>query len=491
MDPKTVALVIPPERTGLLLPNSALSSLLSSRLPPSVLGYSIESTEVLKKGSKGEEFSRFVFQLASQTLKSRSLSLPSSRFWFFTSQMLGDFFLFPSDTSRGPKDTKVDVDSHVGVEAKFSTYRCGVAISQAREHYFMELSNLYTAAEHDGRKSAALRKFYTIARGSEVEVYRKKLIADLDQHWVGRHRCGAVSLTGHICKHPEHAITTKEASNVDVKEHETDYVTTGACNCGKSRRSRRDPFTIEEANQCFFRARCCTSFESIPLPASDEGWSLLILGAGAAYDQRNGLGQDGFKTRNKFLSPFDLEIMSNTTDESEFPALRSNRKVPQMNPKARVPVRVTGGFIGYEYECTVGHRFFGPTKMIVENYPPNVTKPAENHPLDMNALRAVMPLYTTCICASQHPLSGLLMAKLQRIFLCTPRGVDIHIHPTVQLVGPIEGLLQKVTFAVNTQLVIPQDHFVCLRVSYVYQFNGKPLLQTSEAGPFKGTFVLS
>merc|ERR1711862_50324 len=115
--------------------------------------------------------------------------------------------------------------------------------------------------------------------------------------------------------------------------------------------------------------------------------------------------------------------------------------------------RVVGGYIGYEYECSMGHRFIEPVRTILENCPSShstatataTKKPrADGDSLDIDALKASMPLFSTCMSASKHPPGGSQpMSRLQRIFLVTPRGVDLRITPTLHITGNFDGVAKK------------------------------------------------
>ena len=193
----------------------------------------------------------------------------------------------------------------------------------------------------------------------------------------------------------------------EVKEHCSDFQTFSACNCGKSRAFRPDPFTLRAANYDFFEFKgCCDKLEEIELKINEEfpSWKILILGNAAEYDQNVGLQQDGFIGRSKFLFPYELEPpaaipvekaprRSFGTNEEEFPPLQpgkvDSRKVArasssdhQAEPRTAESQsassigdrkgrrdrrrdqtithpslhRQRGGWFGYEYECPFGNR---------------------------------------------------------------------------------------------------------------------------------------
>merc|ERR1712110_747205 len=113
LDPKSCVFVI--GRRGRVtggLPVGApmLSSLLESRLPPSVLDSILEPNDPLLDNGRSlmislldpspekpppvGNISRFVLQQVKQCLRARTTVLPTSALWYVMSVILGDFFLF-------------------------------------------------------------------------------------------------------------------------------------------------------------------------------------------------------------------------------------------------------------------------------------------------------------------------------------------------------------------------------------------------------------
>lgn len=179
---------------------------------------------------------------------------------------------------------------------------------------------------------------------------------------------------------------------------------------------------IQEGNYEFYNQACCNQYTGIPwdIEAEFPSWSLLMLGTGDAYDQSMGLSQARFKMRYKFLHPYELEppplespkLLSqkaiNLDGEEEFPSLLSAAAIPVKSTPDRTertlykppsedysrydqygnkhrgsrdrnrrqsnnqsPLsnlsehRSRGGWIGYEYECPLGHRFILPFSTLI------------------------------------------------------------------------------------------------------------------------------
>lgn len=464
-----------------------------------------------------------------------------------------------------PRDTE-KLRSMLYVKSKFSTNRCGFVLPKVKEIYYTELPNLYTAKEHESRVYRALQLFYTHARGPMLDYYKNLLIEEFSTVWLnGRRRCEAQSLTGHFCKYPVHQLPTAEetskifqelennsvhgygntvtlplpglanpsSGNVLIVGHCTDYESIGACNCGKSRKKRLDPFSLVDANCNFFQSRCCERFTPIELPKTGEfhNWSLLILGnSSTSYDPSSGITQDGFKMRYKKLVPFEVGHSSlrnpshnnspsttssnkNQISDEEFPSLqnsnisrgkvrgRRNENQNNHNPSPSLrhtPLRSgnstqqrTGGWIGYEYECPSGHRFIEPLHSI-QNYAAQGNihfSPNDSFLTIEAAFKTEMPLFSNCRSKSKTHCGP---AQLQRVFICSPINLAFKMNPRVQVVGTFSGTTKKLTFSIGQLVAIPNDTFVCLRLPYVFEYENTPILlgQHGIAGSPTSSFRL-
>ena len=288
-----------------------------------------------------------------------------------------------------------------------------------------------------------------------VNHYRNILLEELSSMWsTGRRRCEYRSLTGHYCKYPYH----------EDNEHCTDFISTGACNCGKARTTREDPFNLKYANCDFFKARCCDSLKSIELPlihGNFNHWALTSFGSNTNYNPKVGMPQDGFKLKYKFLIPYE---MNNQRNENSI-----------------------AGWIGYEYECYMGHRFIETLNTVNMYAKSNVN----DHLSIENAFKVQMPMYAPCRSANKHQhVQETPMAQLQRIFLTTPTNINLKINPKVQMIAIINREHQKVAFTLGNLVSIPSGEFLCLRIPYVYEYNEIPLTLRNIPSPDKCTFQL-
>jgi hypothetical protein len=114
--------------------------------------------------------------------------------------------------------------------------------------------------------------FLKLARGPAAADIMAQLVAETEKHWRNGHqRCDAVSVTMRSCVHASHIVPGQPAapgsSSVasdppKTVEHSSGYRSMNACNCGRTRRIREDPFDLEVANHGFFIADCCSQLQS-------------------------------------------------------------------------------------------------------------------------------------------------------------------------------------------------------------------------------------
>ncbi|KAH9504385.1 Protein smg8 [Bulinus truncatus] len=127
----------------------------------------------------------------------------------------------------------------------------------------------------------------------------------------------------------------------------------------------------------------------------------------------------GFFPGSNFLLPWDIPVKS---EPEKWPTVsetfgggkkRQQRKLSKSNietPETLSSIRI---YLGMEYECPRGHRFFcsGPDKVI---------KVSSNSIVKDNASRLVqmdMPLYTPCHCKQPKGC----MSQMMRVYIVTPR----------------------------------------------------------------------
>ncbi|KAK3104605.1 hypothetical protein FSP39_006005, partial [Pinctada imbricata] len=154
-------------------------------------------------------------------------------------------------------------------------------------------------------------------------------------------------------------------------------------------------------------------------------WSICSLGKAGSYNHNTGLDLPGFLHGSNFLLPWDITVKA---EKDKWPSIgettsrrgrqkKTNREVGDLN------LRI---YLGNEYECPRGHRFFcsGPEKVI---------KVSSNSTVKDNATKLTtmdMPLY--CHCPHCRSTKGYV-AQLMRLYIVTPEGpARVSVDPQVQ-----------------------------------------------------------
>ncbi|KAK3269163.1 hypothetical protein CYMTET_22374, partial [Cymbomonas tetramitiformis] len=140
-----------------------------------------------------------------------------------------------------------------------------------------------------------------------------------------------------------------------------------ACNCGRRRTLRDDPFSYEDANGAFFRQECCEGvLANIRLPAPPTPgctWSVSIVGSAACYDPSNGLLMPGFLQGRHMLQRMQLPPLYPPEGEPPADARFGLRGAGVANTLAPLsdgdtaPGEMRCVRIGLEHECARGHRY--------------------------------------------------------------------------------------------------------------------------------------
>ncbi|XP_013398523.1 protein SMG8 [Lingula anatina] len=203
-------------------------------------------------------------------------------------------------------------------------------------------------------------------------------------------------------------------------------------------------------------------------------WSLVCLATYSSYSPVTGIDQPGFMHGSNYLLPWDILVKG---DREKWPAIneapggkkgknkRGQKSIPE---PAEINMKV---YLGLEYECPRGHRFFcsGPEKII--------KVPGSGPPKD-NANKLLsndMPLYFPCHCRS----SKGLMAQLMRIYIATPEGpTNISINPRIQ---PAPLPCPVFMPSHDGAIVLPQGGIWVLRLPYVYMGDHGPYRIPTEA----------
>lgn len=270
-------------------------------------------------------------------------------------------------------------------------------------------------------------------------------------------------------------------------------------------------------------------------------WSLIVLGPASLYNPAKGIEQAGFFAGSNFLLQWDIFVKYSETypvveskdeistsdassQEEQWPApgevakphqspgvfgpashvpffqtmsqvqnqvsdlAQSDRanKMKLPNFKETTPVKA---YIGNEYECPRGHRFFcsAPDKMVKVSATGHVRENASK------LISGHMPLYFPCPCRSSKPVH---LAQITRTYVVTPdSSVTVALNPRVQ---PGERDITPVFYTgLREGITLPPSSYCVLRYPYVYvDYNG-PILPPAPTQPLltcrllKGMFSYS
>ncbi|CAG8561680.1 2805_t:CDS:10 [Ambispora leptoticha] len=217
----------------------------------------------------------------------------------------------------------------VQINNRFSASHCAQVLRKAVDVYLLESPTYYTKQYHEIKLEHALGFYMSSARGPCVQEYAQKLRLECQNIWEhGRQKCEYESLTGHQCvlgaNHDTDSKTDDEVKK--FVKHRSAFQTLHACNCGRTRREREDPFDLMEANVIFFKFDDCCQTEDdnlfhLPLvknKSSDKSmWSLIHLGSNAIYDPKVGLDKwDGFVTNANFLLPWNIIVSEHNQEDT-------------------------------------------------------------------------------------------------------------------------------------------------------------------------------
>ncbi|CAG8434596.1 6983_t:CDS:10 [Ambispora gerdemannii] len=209
----------------------------------------------------------------------------------------------------------------IQINNRFSASHCAQVLRKAVDVYLLESPTYYTKQYHEIKLEHALGFYMSSARGPCVQEYAQKLRLECQNIWEhGRQKCEYESLTGHQCvlgaNHDTDSKTDENAKK--LVKHRSAFQTLHACNCGRTRREREDPFDLLEANIKFFKFDDCCQTEDdnlfhLPLvknkPSDKNMWSLIHLGSSTIYDPKVGLDKwDGFVTNANFLLSWNIML---------------------------------------------------------------------------------------------------------------------------------------------------------------------------------------
>lgn len=254
-------------------------------------------------------------------------------------------------------------------------------------------------------------------------------------------------------------------------------------------------------------------------------WSLIIIGSSSLYNPVKGVEQVGFFSGSNYLLLWEIPVKTSdllscsdnhdesSTDvasqEEQWPAPGEIAKVVSTpvvnNPITHIPFYQTvnqvsaqtaevlqndrmknkrnaskdcvmlKAYIGNEYECPRGHRFFcsAPDKMVKASASGHVRENATK------LVNANMPVYFPCPCRSSKPLH---IAQLTRTYVVTPEStVTVTLNPRVQ---PGERDITPIFYTgIKEGITLPPNSYCVLRYPYVYTDENGPILPPAQSQP--------
>ncbi|XP_048477898.1 nonsense-mediated mRNA decay factor SMG8 isoform X4 [Plutella xylostella] len=180
--------------------------------------------------------------------------LPSAHSWQLAARALAPVYLSPPRAPRAPRDDEPGgaLYDALATDVRFSQARCAKVLPIAQASYMEGLPSHYSSQHHAHKLSIAMSVLETMGRGPRAGGARAALRASCEAAWRARRLCEAASLTDHPCHHPQHDSSREHSSGVR-------YV--HACDCGRSKASRDDPYCVRRANLGFYEdaAELCSA----------------------------------------------------------------------------------------------------------------------------------------------------------------------------------------------------------------------------------------
>ncbi|KAJ2947264.1 hypothetical protein O0L34_g16976 [Tuta absoluta] len=185
--------------------------------------------------------------------------LPSAVSWRQAAGVLTPLYLEESEELSA---AAAALHNALATDVRFSQARCAKVLPIAQASYTEGLPSHYSSQHHAHKVSVALGVLDTMARGPLAGGARERLRAACAAVWSTRRLCEAPSLTDRLCVLPQHDNT---------KEHSSGVRYVSACNCGRSKCSREDPYTVRSANHAFYTqagdaCAACATLHAIQLP---------------------------------------------------------------------------------------------------------------------------------------------------------------------------------------------------------------------------------
>ncbi|CAH3928491.1 protein SMG8 [Pieris brassicae] len=188
--------------------------------------------------------------------------LPSAKSWRTRAQALVPIYMKESPTLSDDQDNGDALFDALATDVRFSKARCAKVLPIAQASYAEGLPSHYSSQHHNHKVNIALGVVEAMARGPLAGGARSRLRAACATTWKTRRLCEAPSLTSHPCINPDHD---------GSKDHSSGVRYISVCNCGRSKCSRDDPYTVKAANFTFYshaaeECGVCNTLQSIEFP---------------------------------------------------------------------------------------------------------------------------------------------------------------------------------------------------------------------------------
>ncbi|XP_052821205.1 nonsense-mediated mRNA decay factor SMG8-like isoform X2 [Mya arenaria] len=220
-----------------------------------------------------------------------NFELATSQTWFLLANRLYSlFFSEKLDPKIQPHCNTLK--SLLETDLRFSENRCNKVLPMAESAYQENLPTHYVTAYHLSKLAQAKKVFSQFARGPGCDKYVGQLEESCERFWRnGRQLCEEVSLTGNHCVNPLHRTDddpeTLSNSHLPCMSHSSQLKMVAACNCGRSKGDREDPFTHKTANFDFYeklKDTCCGQLESYKFPTFQPSTSDIRAAAFSLKD---------------------------------------------------------------------------------------------------------------------------------------------------------------------------------------------------------------
>ncbi|KAI8421177.1 hypothetical protein MSG28_008248 [Choristoneura fumiferana] len=203
----------------------------------------------------GEGFDDNVGKYAMST---SFFELPSAWSWRAAAQALEPLY----SAEAQPEEGGGALHDALATDVRFSQARCAKVLPIAQASYAEGLPAHYSSQHHAHKVNVALGVLHAMGRGPVAGAARARLRAACAAAWRTRSLCEAPSLTNHPCIHPDHDSS---------KEHSSGVRYISACNCGRSKCSREDPYSVRAANCAFYAGAAhecavCPTLLAVALP---------------------------------------------------------------------------------------------------------------------------------------------------------------------------------------------------------------------------------